>query len=174
MRHAKGTATKLADAQNVIAQAGETVRAQIVAIREQIEDLRSQRFELETGSLPLADVQPRIDAMIDRAAGDVDLEYHLSSITRANGRSGECRVFDVITKPGQYNTGSADVGPLLCALFGDQIKQRLREFCEGLDLDGPPLAERPAMVRKIDAEILKLEREEERMICEAERAGIHR
>ncbi len=168
----KATKPAMADAQSMIAQAGESVRAEIAGVREQIEALKAEQYDLQHGPLPLSDVTERINALIDGQAADFDLEYNLSALTHAGRKLGDADLFSVSVRPGPYETGSGDLGPLLCALFGDAIKQRLTEFAKSLDLDGVPLAERPKLIAKLEKEIYALEVQEEALICQAEAAGI--
>ena len=65
-----------------------------------------------------------------------------------------------------------DMAPMLCSLFGPELKARLGQAIESLPITpGPALKDRPARLQHLRDELDRLERGEERLIREAEAAG---
>jgi len=154
-------------------QPGEAIREQIRAEREAISALQADRDELENGYLPFTDIQKNISTWLDRQSAAFTGEYLLNPILRNNGRPIDCNLLEVGTRPGAY-AHNVDLAPLLAFLFADEIKTRLAEFVQTLDVpDGPPAADRPALIKKLDAKIRVHEIREEQLIVEAENAGIN-
>ncbi len=164
---------KIAEAQQAIQDAAKSIQSSILARREDIEELEAERDELESGYLPLGDVTQRIAAMINHEAGKFDAEYLLGNQIRNARRFLDSSLLIANVDTLVQFEHKVNLGPLLAFLFGDEIKQRLAAYVETLDLPtGPTAEERPALIKKLDQEILQLEIEEERLICEAESAGI--
>ncbi|KJS04337.1 MAG: hypothetical protein VR73_14745 [Gammaproteobacteria bacterium BRH_c0] len=73
--------------------------------------------------------------------------------------------------PEAPNIAAIDIDAALCFLFQDEIIERFKAItAEGLK-PGLPLDERPAVLAKLEAELLQLEIEEEALIVELDRMG---
>lgn len=169
------TPKTLDQAQQIIQKAGEAARTQIVSIREKIEDKKAERYDLENGYVTAPEFMANVGQWIDTRADEFGGEQRLGTFLRANGGRGRsCELMEINVRPAPFGAGSADVTQLLCFLFAPVLKQRMAELAGSFDLpDGPPLADRPALIQKLDEQIFALECREEALIVSAENAGIH-
>jgi len=159
-------------AKNLFEAARQEAVVQIDNKRIEIENAKTELYELETGVLPLTDVTARINELIDREQSKFVGEHRLADLLRYNRRPDTCDVFRQDTRP-LPNSHSVDLGGLLCFLIGPEIKKRFVKLAESLDLpEGPTAAERPAAIKQLAQKIRKLEAEEEALIVQAHDAGI--
>lgn len=71
------------------------------------------------------------------------------------------------------STTAVEVGPIIAWCLGDILTQRMHAEIDSLDYQaGPPMADRPARLAKLKADLRRLEGQEEALICKAEAEGI--
>jgi len=159
---------------NGLKNTSSSLRNRVEELRAKIGRAMAQRADLETSPVPVAEQVSRLCNWIDRQANGCDLVYGLGHFRAPVPERGYSpTLFLSAVRGGQRSVAEADLGPLLCALFGDELKQRLASVIEASGVKtGLPLAERPAMLAKVASELDQLELEEERLIVEAETAGM--
>ena len=147
-------------------------RARVDELRGQIEATRRERDRLATAPLPAAEVQARADAWIERKAEQARRRFSIAgqALARPGGRV-EAEV-DLLSVYARGEAKATDVGPLLCALFPERVREALLAGVD-VDADTLPMRERPARLAELDRQVLKLEMAEEDAIEEAEAAGVH-
>lgn len=101
----------------------------------------------------------RPEARMNGRFSSPSLELPMTTI--ANGVGGLTKINDTAT--------------LLFALFGDEVRERLKKLALAGhdDAKAIPLADRPAMLKKIDAEILEIERRAEAIYRAGRARGIN-
>jgi hypothetical protein len=150
------------------------IESELADLRERIAETNERLATLEDAPVPKSEYQQRVSQWIDRQAANFRPEYAVSPLRDVRPRFDEVEL-GLLPVRGS-NTGesiaSADAGPLVCWLMGDAIKAKLAETIANADLpEGPPSAERPALRRKLEAELRELELREEALIVDAEAAG---
>lgn len=147
----------------------------IDAIRQTIADTKSRLAALDTDPLPIEDAIRAADQAVDQLASRVEIR----------GMAG--RFFaptkGIIDDPVRWMSGAldpagqtrADLGPILAFVVPGMLKGALKLAIEQhatAVTPGLPLAKRPAERLRLEKELLSHEREEERLICAAESAGV--
>ena len=132
-------------------------------IRSQINELDDERFWLENSVLPPDELFQRISGIIDDMGGKFSTNWNGFDSTS-------------LTASGRILTGldatATDLGPVLCALLGPEIKSNLKAKIHDSNYEaGPPQKDRPSLLSDIDKRISTLEQQEEKIICEAESVG---
>jgi hypothetical protein len=150
------------------------IESELSELRAQITEAQDRLESIEIAPAPRAEYLERIGRWVDHQAAQFKPEYAVSPLRDVRPRFDEVEL-GLLPVRGS-NTGesiaSADAGPLLCWLLGNEIKRRLGEVIESADLEtGPPVAERPALRRKLEAELRELELREEALVVDAEAAG---
>lgn len=173
---------KASSLHKTIHKATSDVSNAISSLRDEIMALREEREWLETGPLPKSEFIERICSSIDLASESFDSQPPIASALHAdrNGNHELSYLFRINGTTNGYATGNvahgdinANIGPMLCFFFGDQIKEKLLTTVEKMDYqEGPPDAERAALIANIDMRIHDLEVEEESIIETAESVGI--
>ncbi len=166
-------ASKVSAIQAAVKKAVIKFEGDIDGIREKISTLKLERDDLENGFLPKAEVIQRTHQFIDHEASKFEPEYLLNPMIRAGGNPHRSELFDISVRQLEFGyTGT--VAPMLCFMLGDEIKKRLHDFVMSMEFQpGPPLKDRPRMIRTLDQQIRKLETEEESLICQAEESGLN-
>lgn len=147
----------------------------IDAIQQKIADTKARLDALSTDPLPVEDAIRAAESAVDQLASRVEIR----------GLAG--RFFAVhkgiIDDPVRWMSGvldpagrtRGDLGPILAFVVPGLLKGALKLAIEqhGKSLTpGIPLAKRPAERLRLEKELLQYEREEERLICAAEDAGV--
>lgn len=139
------------------------IRAQIIKVRDDIEGMAAQ-------PLPIADAMGRLDAWIAHNTARFDAGRAARTFTTDRALLGE--VFAVQGLKTSENAVSTDLAPLLCTIFGAEIRQRLAAAIQAQTTTaGPSMAERPRVMAALEATLQRLETQEEQLIRESETAG---
>ncbi len=140
-----------------------SLRAEITAMRAEIEALPAQ-------PLPVADAIARLDAWIAEQAARFDPGSAARAFATERGPLG--RVLAVQGLRTGENSVAVDMGPVLCSLFGTEIRERLGAAIQAqTGTPGPRLADRPRALASREEELERLEIAEERLIRTAEAEG---
>ena len=133
--------------------------ARIETLRAKIDAAKARRREVECAPLPRAEAIAMIRANIEKAAAEWRAGFSLAPVRAYPPYAIGALRLDTV--PPAVITPDLLEKALIAALDASP-----RQFA-----DGPPARERPAALAAIDAEILALEIDEERAICEAEAIG---
>ncbi|MFW5453525.1 hypothetical protein [Thioalkalivibrio sulfidiphilus] len=153
--------------QGMFTSAATKAREAVEEVRRQIAETRREREALAVAPLTRGEVAARVDAWLDSEARRARLDLVAGDFS-APGR-GPGHPFRVPVRAGEQR--SADLGPVLAALFSDQVKAAILDALPA-DADAIPMADRPGRLAELDARVRELEAEEERLIEEAEAAGV--
>lgn len=155
--------------------------AKVNKIRDRIKEIDYELAELEAVRAPRDDIEQRIDSWIERTRERSGLNHHLvAALTRPNG--GKLSSIDAYSYGGPNGSSFNLLGQFLeiqAFLDPDALKASLMAVADQ-ELEcheaGPPLADRPEIRRKLEAERQKAELAEEKEIEKLEDAGwlIHR
>ena len=141
----------------------------LAELRDKIISTQAELATLPDQPLPAADALARLDAWIASEAARFDPTQAARSFTDQVTR------INILEAQGLRNSDASvltDMAPMLCSLFGPEIRARLGEAIKALPLTpGPALKDRPARLQHLRDELDRLERGEERLIREAEAAG---
>ncbi|HEC11807.1 MAG TPA: hypothetical protein ENI80_00895 [Acidiferrobacteraceae bacterium] len=153
------------------------VGRQASSLRKKIERLKRQRESLETAALPRSEFADMLCEMVD-ASGErflLNLNASVRHMYHKPNIDIQGRHINVLTATGAGGGHQLHQENLLW-VFRDQIKDALRKAVDLLpdypDEVGPPKAERPALIKKLDKEIANLERQDAELRQQAEAAGI--
>jgi hypothetical protein len=136
---------------------------QVSESRAKIAALQQEHEQVRTAPRPLVEAVARIDRGLDLEAAR--LRAPLGALVSPDAPLPMRMQLDDV----------GDVSPLIASLFRQQVRELLvaavtRHYKE--HPPGLPALERAAKLRELDAEILRLEHEEEATIREAEGAGL--
>ena len=138
-------------------------------IRSQIADLKHSLETTKTAALPLADVEASINATVATWASKFDPDW-----------LGRCFVSpEAIMTPESFETACAGEEGKLAIILAwhdpEGLKQKLiaaaRPYAAGKG-KGMSQQDRPAFIRKQEAQLFKLETEEEVLVCQLEADGL--
>ena len=136
----------------------ESIRQQIVGIRQQIAEITGQ-------PLTAAEIADAVNRTVDGWASRVDGGW--IGINIANGRA---------VDPAMLTTAAAGeedkLTCLLAWLHGDTLKEKLLSASLPFASDGMSLAARAERVREMEGEVHQLEIEEEAAVCALEARGL--
>jgi len=145
--------------------------------RAQIEELKQQRELLEIQPMPRDELANLVCQWVDQESAVFPKRLRMgvdalirSPMLEITGRP--CHLLQ--STGGQYQTDKIPPENLLY-LMGNEIKARLRDAVAEMEYPedvGPPRAERPALMKKLDAQIAKLEEEEDKLLERAREAGV--
>lgn len=162
-----------------IADLGEQVRK----LHDEREHLQRQREDMESLPLAKADLLTLLDDWVDRQAASFPerlatgcafyLRNPLAELPKSKEQGKPLAVLGATSNPADI----PGVGTLESSLFfvlGGAIKQGLRPAVEAMDLgeEGPPRAERLAMLEAIDARINALDDQERELREQAAQSGL--
>ncbi len=140
-----------------------SLRDQIAAIRAEIERLPQQ-------PLPIPDAMDRLDHWIAENSARFDPSQAARAFSTERGPLG--RVLAVQGLKTSENAVATDLAPLICSLFGTEIREKLGAAIQAqTGTPGPRLADRPAHEAALRGELDNLERQEEQIIRDSESAG---
>jgi hypothetical protein len=141
--------------------------ADLHRIRAKVSEIRERLGWLTDAPLPLAEARERFSAQFDAFAADFRLPWRIAGLFDVE------RGFSDALKAMTHPAGNVNLGPLLCALF-PEIRERFLSLMDGyagtVEM-GPPTTERPRLLRDLEAELFRLEIEEERVITALESTG---
>jgi hypothetical protein len=155
-----------------------TNQAELARLRAALVGMTEQLQALDVQLLPREEWQARVSDWLARQAArfeDIAL-FHLRA-----GRSpipGPASTLDLFSQmvgpaPGGRNFAEVDLNQMLIWLHGPALKARLAELIAAEPYDeGPPLADRPALKERLEAEIRETEIREELLIRAAEAQGV--
>lgn len=145
--------------------------------RAQIEGLKQRRELLEVQPMPRSELADLVCDWVDQEAAVFPQRLRMgvdalirNPMLEITGRP--CHLLQ--STGGSYQTDKIPPENLLY-LMSDQIKARLRDAVAEMDYPedvGPPRAERPGMMKKLDDEIAKLENSEGQLLEQARAAGV--
>lgn len=153
---------------------------EVQALRLEISRCQEEIEWLASAPVPIAELKARTGEQVRRLAAKFEAQRHLRSL--ANPGAGFAEFAGIFDLSARVFVGGAavqtatitDAGPLLAWALGDALVKRLDKEADGLDyVAGPPMAERPAMVATLKAELRTLEEREEALIVAAEERGTH-
>ncbi len=147
--------------------AAEKARQAVEEVRQQITETRRERDALAVAPLTKAEAADRIQAWLDEQAARARLDLTAADFAHPGRSAG--RPFQVPVRGGDQR--GADLGPVLAALFREQVKAAVLDALPA-DADAIPMADRPGKLAELDARIRDLEGAEEALIVEAEAAGV--
>ena len=136
-------------------------------IRVQIADIKHSIESSKSVALPLSDVEASINATVDNWASRFDADW-----------LGRCFVSpDAVMTPESFETACAgEEGKLaIITAWHDPagLKAKLIAAARPYAASkGMATADRPAFIRKQEAQLFKLETEEEHLVCQLERDGL--
>ena len=136
-------------------------------IRVQIADIKHSLETSKTAALPLADVEASINATVDSWASRFDADW-----------LGRCFVSpDACMTPESFETACAGEDGKLAIIMAWHdpagLKQRLITAARPYAASkGMSQQDRPAFIRKQEAQLFRLETEEEHLVCQLERDGL--
>lgn len=153
------------------------VSAKLNTLRKRIAELTEEIEWLGSAPLPRNEVVARLDRYIDSLAGRWSPKFDVFGPDADPREVGlftfKARLDGRVESGVVIGSSGVDLAPALAALMPDTLKAFLRTYVEQADYEpGPPAAERPDIVRKLKAERLQLEIEEEQSIVLAEEAGM--
>ncbi len=161
-----------------IARTHQQMRGEVDKLRTEIEAVQGEIEWTKSAPLPRGEVKNLLNAWISEQ-GEKFPGSQVVSGAVTNHRVN----IDVLSLSGRMDgrategfvTGFAhtDLAPLMCYLLGDVLRERLSAELAQVDYQpGPPAAERPGLIEKLEADLLAQEVVEERLVVEAEAAGL--
>lgn len=154
------------------------IHEHVAEVREQIAAISEEIAWYQSAPLPKLEIVERAAAAVDREAtkfiaeaqvGDLVHRGEVAELLELTGRT-------EVVAPGSPIAGvNIKISPLLAWLFSSTIKDRLAEAIEQGEIDfaeGPPQAERTALIQSARARLHALGLEEEALIEQAEAVGI--
>jgi len=163
--------------------------AQVRGLRTKIEEKQREREDIANAPAARSDVKALYEGFLQQRAADYrqSLTAHLT-VVRSKPKSFMPAVGNGFAKPTANTstylrvfTGGDDGSqtPLsmeraVCGLFGEVIKAQLFKVLDELPWEGEglPMAARQEKLAKLDAEIEKLVKEENKLVSEARAAGV--
>ena len=161
-----------------------SLAAELQKLRAEREALLQKREDLEGAPACKADVLALVDAWIDRQGSDFPaklqngLNYYLrhALVSLPEDRKAATHPLSVLTAVRDPNAMATLAGLEFSLFFvlRDQIKAGVRQAVESLDFSaaGPPRAERLETMKAIDARIDEIDKQEQELIEQAEKAGL--
>ena len=138
-------------------------------IRSRISELQGQISEIETASLPAADVQGRVKAFIQNFQSRFDDGYIGRGLVSAEAGISTTDIFNAATGEDL----SEKVMAIAAWLDPAGLERKLMESAAPhIASKGLPSEKRPALLRKLDDELDRLLADEEQLIVELEAAGL--
>jgi hypothetical protein len=152
---------------------------EVTRIRKRIATLQGELEELRLGRLTAAEARERLHQWVDQQAAKVDVTPLVVDATleteMIDDRALSAAADGILTTStgGRMTQADVKLAPYLCWLDPERMKQRLAESLERLGdvCSEIPASERARAKDAKEAELLELEREEERIIAAAEAVG---
>lgn len=156
------------------------IQQEVEKLRAEIERTHDEIAWLNDAPITPAELKSRATEGCQAMAARFEAQRHLGVL--ANPGGGPRDVADMFTASSSVAfVGELDVkpvnidgiGPMLAWAMGGSLVQRLHAEIDRLEYrPGPPMAERPARLAALRAELRTLEVREEALICEAEESGV--
>ena len=144
--------------------------SRLASLRDQITAIRAEIERLPQQALPIPDAMDRLDHWIAENSARFDPSQAARAFITERGPLG--RVLAVQGLKTSENAVATDLAPLLCSLFGAEIRERLGAAIQAqTGTPGPRLADRPRALSSRTEELERLEIAEERLIRTAEAEG---
>ena len=138
------------------------VARQVAKIRHQIETLKHRRAEIADARVPKREAIENVKSWIDRQASTA-LVQPIDHFT-----SPDFQAINEASFTPFVPHHLPQVSPIICALLGGAIVETVKNAIENSDYSqGLPAVERAKALQEIEADLLKLEIEEERLITRA-------
>jgi hypothetical protein len=166
----KSVNSNLVDLSAAITTTVSRVKSEVASLRDRIAATRAALSAAENGLVPLPELTARIHRWVDRMA-EIWLSHESGWILYTpNGLASPCVVGDVNTKISWMDP--LPLG-LLCAGAPEEMKRMFCSAAAKLEYEPGPRAEtRGAVVAKCRQELEDLEQAEERLVDQANAAGI--
>ncbi|MDO9010779.1 MAG: hypothetical protein Q7U78_03070 [Gallionella sp.] len=152
---------------------------EVSKLRVEIDHLRDEIEWVTTGFVPPDELKARATKHCQAMAQEFNAARRLMSL--AHPQSGGEEMKAMFRASSNVFVGGIpmacvnidEIGPMLAWSLGDALSQRMCAEIDCLDYrPGPPTAERPARLIDLKAALKKLEQQEEKVICDAEKGGI--
>jgi hypothetical protein len=148
--------------------------------RVEIERIREQIEWVKTSPLPKSDLKPIVAEMVKAQLSTADyLNAEFRGLADPDIKERAQAWRQLFTARSAVHVAGADptipvpLANLLCWLAGDDLVRWMDAKVEAMEyVPGPAMAERRQLLSDLRKELEKLEREEERLITEAEAAGV--
>ncbi|HKJ75976.1 MAG TPA: hypothetical protein VKA64_02125 [Gammaproteobacteria bacterium] len=156
----------------------ESVGKQLKGLRSEIEEKKREREDLEHAPLSREDLADGLCSRIDVLAAPYPqyLRMAVEGVVNKPFHDFAASQQEIISTRGNFAKTGHTYPENLAWLFGDLIKERLRDAVHAMewpdDQVGPPIGERRQLMAKLDKEIAELERKEAELIAEARKAGL--
>lgn len=139
--------------------------------RQRISEIESEIESIDHGNLTADDFKAEVDRYVDTQAARFDLN-HMAPLMFAPKERGHHQAVPSLFNGRVNESGSFDLSPGLCALFGTHIKDRLYEMidAEYNDQGTLPLDQRLSRKKELVAELDRYEHEEENLLRKLESA----
>ena len=143
------------------------IEKELSPLQARIFDVKNEIKWLENSPTSKKDAQKRFCNLVDQNALAFTDKLRPDNIDIFNVNGKVTRSLDIVTG------STVNMGPLLCGLFAEQIKSAFKEKLDALDYEqGPPQHDRPALLKELHAELLKLETREEELVSMANNIGL--
>lgn len=151
--------------------------AGVEKLRVEIRKLKSEREKLEDAPRAKVEALARMRRWVDEVmapGGEISVDAFISSY---EPQSASERIALRRTADGPSELiGRAGIDSTICWLFGNMVKERLAAAIDAYyaerATEGVKTTERDSQLEEMNERLLKLEIEEERLICSGEEAGI--
>jgi hypothetical protein len=146
-------------------------QAQIDEVRAELEKHQDRHIFLVEENIEVSEIEERLCNFIDgQEKGTSRLDTLIGYASQPNEGAGflhDAKAFQTTI----FNN-TAEMGPLLCSLFGTEIKAKLKKMLKAKKFpDAVPRNEAKIQIDELEKTIHDLGRKEESLICEAEEAG---
>ena len=153
------------------------IESEITDLRERISATQGEIEALREAPVPKVEYVQRVSDWIDTqaAAFAVNAEFSVSPLREPFPRADHVGFGQLRVRGSDHgdSVAEADAAGLLCWLMGDAIKAKLSEAIAAAELpEGAPAADRPRLRRDLAAQLDRMEINEERLVVEAQAAGI--
>jgi len=140
----------------------EEINNELHSVRLKITEVSDEMEWIESSNPPKNEAYQQFCQSIDLHAADFKFHPQIFDIFKVTG------------SPAEYGGTRSDLGPLLCGLLSDEIKKNIKHKIDALDYQaGPPVAERPGLIKDLKSELFELEQRQEELIVVADKVGIH-
>lgn len=140
----------------------EEITKELGSIASKISELKNELEWMENAPLPKNEVYAQWCKSIDEHTARFKFNPLILDMFKVSG------------SPAGYGGVTSDLGPLLSALFNEQIKESVKKLLDKSDFEeGPSESERPELIKHLKSELLKLEQRQEELIVRASELGVH-
>jgi hypothetical protein len=148
-----------------LTKATSSVAGDVQALRDQIREKREAVKNLTKATAPRSDLEQRIRDLVAKTGDGWVTREGWSVLSHLGNPARRASV--------PWDAGKPMPWDVLCAANPEAAVGLLIDLANRIEYTaGPPLAERPAMIAKLEAEIAQIEEGEERLVDEAAAAGL--